>query len=132
MRSELRKALDTALNEIGPIEPWWSEDDEMYVFEHDAYPAVDYAHTDLETVKKRYVIILTDFLTERLKDNVDPAVEKITSGRGGVRAGAGRPVGTVKVPTKQIRIPSDIVDWILENKSDRIGSIRQLMNNPVK
>lgn len=28
--------LKIALKEIGPIEPWWSDEDEMYVFEHEA------------------------------------------------------------------------------------------------
>lgn len=50
------------------------------------------------------------------------------SNRGGTRAGAGRPHGTKKEPTKQVRLPADIVDWIQNNKETSISEIRKTMN----
>ena len=114
--------LEQALKEIGSIEPWWSEDDELFVFEHDAYPMVMAAEDDKETTIESYKRALTEFIKERLDGNIADFVDEMTSGRGGARPGAGRP----RQP-KKIRkyVPEDIAPWL--DREENIAKIRELM-----
>ncbi|MEW5819726.1 MAG: hypothetical protein AB1782_06010 [Cyanobacteriota bacterium] len=62
-----------------------------------------------------------------IKDAVEQAQTNI-SNRGGRREGAGRPFGSVKGPTNQIRLPEDVVEWIRADKEENILKIRKLMS----
>ncbi len=75
-----------------------------WIFEHAAYP-VGYSGNSPEEVIKNYPLHLKEFIKERLKNNLDPVIQKTTKGRGGQRSGSGRPKGTKGMPTKQIRLP---------------------------
>lgn len=110
-KKEIADHLKTALNEIGKIEPWFDKEVNAWIFEHPSYP-VGYAGKTSQEVIKMYPLHLSEFISERLKDNLDPLVEKHTKGHGGLRHGAGRPFGSIKESSKQIRVPLDIADWI--------------------
>jgi hypothetical protein len=110
-KKEIEKHLKMALKEIGPIKPWFDKEVKAWVFEHAYYP-VSYAGDTPEEVIKKYPLHLREFIIERLKNNLDPLVENQTKGHGGARKGAGRPVGTKKEPTLQIRVPLDIAQWL--------------------
>lgn len=114
-----------ALNEVGKIKPWFAKDVNAWVFEHPAYP-VSYAGDTPEEVVKNYPLYLQEFIQERLKDNLAPEVEKATTGRGGLRPGAGRPKGTLGIPTQQIRVPPDIANWL--RQPGIIPHLRQIMS----
>jgi hypothetical protein len=47
--------------------------------------------------------------------------------KGGIRPGAGRPKGSTKLPTKPVRLPLDIADWI--KMPQNLATVRQLKNN---
>lgn len=64
------------------------------------------------------------FIEHRMKGKLDPTNEKKLREKGG-RPEAGRPKGTTKEPTKQIRLPIDIAAWI--SQPSVIESIRQVM-----
>lgn len=114
-----------ALKEIGEIKPWWSEEDQLYVFEHKAYPVVDYLAKTPEEVIEKYQLVLQDFIAERLNSNIAEPIERITSGRGGSRPGAGRPKGTTKPPTLRKRLPADIARWLDDEANHE--KVRKLM-----
>lgn len=114
-RKEVTQNLAIALQEIGVIEPWWSDEDEMYVFEHQAYPRVLYADPDKVKTRDGYLRALKGFIEERLSGNLSEEAERITPGRGGLRAGAGRPIGSKKPPTERITLPKELADWLKEN-----------------
>lgn len=124
-KKEVDKHLKMALDEIGKIEPWFDEDVNAWVFEHPLYP-VGYAGNTSQEVIKNYPLHIREFLLERLNGNLNPLVERETKGHGGKRIGAGRPRGTVKTPTKQIRVPSDIADWL--KNSANIEVVRSIRN----
>lgn len=121
---EINKHLKIALKEIGKIKPWFEEDVEAWVFEHPNYP-VSYAGKSVQEVVKKYPLHLKEFILERLAGNLDPLVENKTIGHGGVRAGAGRPKGSIKEPTKQIRVPLDIAEWL--KRPGVIPQVRSIM-----
>ncbi len=77
---------------------------------------------------ERYPLYIRQFIEHRLKGKLAPWVEKKTTGRGGKREGAGRPVGSSKAPTQIVRLPLDIATWI---KSDpaHLQKVRRLVNN---
>lgn len=110
-KEELRKELTLALEEIGPINPWFEKRVKAWVFEHDLYP-VRYAGDSAREVVENYPKYLEVFIEHRMQGRIDEINEKKTHGRGGARTGAGRPKGTVKSPTKQTRLPTDIADWL--------------------
>jgi hypothetical protein len=122
---ELEKELKTALQEVGDIAPYWSEEDGMYVFEHPAYPMVMHADPDPEETRKGYLRALSGFVEERLQGTVAEDVERITSGRGGSRPGAGRPVGTKKAAKVRMMVPVDIAAWLQEPQ--HVDQVRRLM-----
>lgn len=119
--------LEIALKEVGTIKPHWEEDVQAFVFEHPAYP-VRYAGDTEQEVIKNYPLYLSDFIEERLKGNLAPFVERLTSGRGGKRPNAGRPKGKSKEETKMVRLPIRIADWIKESP-EHLEAVRNLMAN---
>lgn len=123
-KKEIDKHLKIALKEVGKIKPWFDEDVNAYVFEHPSYP-VEYAGESEEEVIKGYPQYLREFIRHRLNDRLHPLMEKETKGRGGKRSGAGRPQGTKKAPTKVVRLPKDIANWL--EKPSSIPQIRQLI-----
>jgi len=110
-KKEIDQQLKMALEEIGEIKPWFDKKFGAWIFEHPAYP-VGYSGDSQIDVTKNYPLYLKEFIKERLNDNLDPLVEKKTKGRGGSREGAGRPKGSKGTPTKQIRLPVDIANWL--------------------
>lgn len=57
---------------------------------------------------------------------LSPINEKETVGRGGFREGAGRPKGSKSAqPTKQIRVPVDIAEWL--KQPGIIPNLRSIM-----
>lgn len=125
-KKEINQHLKIALEEVGKIQPWFDKDVKAWIFEHPAYP-VEYAGDSREEVIKNYPLYLREFITERLKDNLDPTMEKATKGRGGYRAGAGRPKGSHGEPTIQIRVPADIARWL--KQPGIVPSIRQMLQS---
>lgn len=122
-KKEIKEHLKIALEEIGPIDPWFDNDYKTWAFSHSLYP-VEYSGDTKEEVIKNYPLYLQDFIEERLKDNLSPITEKKTKGRGGRRIGSGRPLGTTKEPTKRVSLPLDIADWIV--MPDTISHLRAL------
>jgi hypothetical protein len=126
--TNIEKELEIALKEIGAIKPWWSEEDQMYVFEHDAYPTLMHADQDPDEVVKGYKRALHRFIGYRMRGRVAESVERITSGRGGYRPGAGRPKGSTKGRTKRISLPDDVATWLKEDPA-HIEKVRAMMND---
>lgn len=121
---EINKELKIALTEVGAITPWFDRKMHAWIFEHPAYP-VGYSGDSSDEVIENYPLHLREFIKERLKNNLDPAIEKITKGRGGLRTGAGRPKGVKGTPTKQVRLPVDIANWL--KQPGMINHIRELL-----
>jgi hypothetical protein len=122
----IEKELEIALREIGEIRPWWSKEDEMYVFEHPAYPFVMHADPDREEAKAGYMRALTGFIEDRIKGRVAPDVDRVTSGRAGARPGARRAKRSIKRKTQRINLPDDVATCLTEDPS-RIEKVRALM-----
>lgn len=123
-RKEIEEQVSVALKEIGEIKPWFDKNFKAWIFEHSAYPIGCEENTPEEVVKK-YPLYLRDFIEERLNNNLAPFIEKATKGHGGKREKAGRPKGTTKEETRQIRLPVDIADWI--KTPGMIANIRQMI-----
>ncbi|MBU6382947.1 MAG: hypothetical protein KGR16_01350 [Verrucomicrobia bacterium] len=121
-KKEIKKHLEIALKEIGEIKPWFDKDVSAWVFEHRAYP-VEYAGESKEEVIENYPKYLYEFIQHRLDHRLHPLMEKKTKGRGGKRPGAGRPKGTKKAPTKVVRLPTDIANWV--EKPSSYSQVRQ-------
>lgn len=128
-KKEIEQHLNLALAEIGMIKPWFDKEVNAWVFEHPNY-LVGYAGKSAKEVIKKYPLHLQMFIEERLNDNLDSRVEQESKGHGGVRSRAGRPIGSIKDPTKQIRVPIDIADWL--KQPGFIPSIRQMLSTPYK
>jgi hypothetical protein len=122
---EIDSHLKIALQEIGHIKPWFDKETDEWIFEHPLYPESCSGDTKQEVIEK-YPLYLRQFIEHRLKNQLAPWIEKKTGGRGGKRAGAGRPKGTVKNPTRVVRLPEDIAVWLQENPA-RIARIRHMM-----
>lgn len=125
-KKEIEKQVKIALVEVGEIKPWFDKNFNAWIFEHPAYPIGCEGSSPDEVIKK-YPLYLRDFIEERLNDNLAPFVEKSTKGHGGKRKGAGRPEGTIKEHTKQVRLPYDIAEWI--KAPGTISNIRNLMQS---
>jgi len=121
---EIEEQVKIALTEIGEIKPWFDKNFNAWIFEHPAYPIGCEGSSSREVIEK-YPLYLRDFIVERLNDNLAPFVEKATKGHGGKRLGGGRPKGTIKEYTKQVRLPLDIAEWI--KAPGIISNIRQMM-----
>lgn len=110
---------EKALSDVGDIIPRQSPDDPaVWLFSHPLYDveAEGDSPEDCIATYKRWMRI---FIQERLIDNLAPNVEAASpgrAGRGGARVGAGRPVGTKKAPTRLVRVPEAVADWLLEDK----------------
>jgi hypothetical protein len=118
INAELKKAL----TEIGPIDPWWSEEDGMFVFEHAAYPFVLHADPDRQETVDGYLRALRGFIEDRMNGDLAESVDRITSGRGGRRSGAGRPKQDPKV---RKWLPPDIAAWLEDPV--HVEQVRKLM-----
>ncbi len=123
-KKEIDEQVKIALSEIGEIKPWFDKKFNAWIFEHPAYPIGCEGNSSEEVIKK-YPLYLRDFIVERLNDNLASFVEKATKGHGGKRMGAGRPTGTIKESTKQVRLPLDIAEWI--KAPGIISNIRQMI-----
>lgn len=121
---EIKKQLEIALTEIGKIKPWFDKDFNTWIFSHDLYP-VECEGKSAEEVIKKYPKYLEVFIEHRLLGKIDKLNEKKTKGKGGARPNAGRPVGSKKEPTTQIRVPSDIAVWL--KQPGIIPNLRNLM-----
>ncbi len=119
--------LNIALKEIGKIDPIFDADVQEWVFEHPLYPESCSGSTRSEVIKC-YPLYLRQFIEQRLKGNLASSVEKKTSGRGGKRPGAGRPLGTAKTPTRTVRLPLDIANWIRSDPK-HLEQVRRLANS---
>jgi hypothetical protein len=121
---ELKKELKIALKEIGKIKPWFDEEINSWVYANRLYP-VEYNGESPEEVIENYPKYLEVFIEHRMQGRIDAVNEKKPTGKGGYRPGAGRPKGTIKDETKQVRLPLDIALWIKENHN--IDQVRKLM-----
>lgn len=123
-KKEIDEHFKVALEEIGKITPWFDKEVNAWVFEHKNYPAIVYAADTPKEVIQKYPLAIRVFIKERLEGNLNPITEKETKGRGGKRVGAGRPRGTKKEPTTQIRVPLDIAEWL--KYPGQFDNIRQM------
>ena len=121
-KHDLKKELEKALADIGPICPWRDKEVGAWVFEHADYP-VRYAGNTAAEVKKGYPLYLQEFIEERLSGNLAPHVEKATKGWGGQRTGSGR---RRKQATRLYRLPTDVGEWLKEDE-DHLEDVRRLM-----
>jgi hypothetical protein len=97
---------------VGEIKPWWDADVESWVFQHPLYPEECGGET-AEQVIAEYPLVLANFMQARLAGELAPSIEAKTKGRGGYRAGSGRPKGSTSAPpTKMVRLPVDVADWL--------------------
>jgi len=111
-KKEIAEHLKIALSEIGNIEPWFDKAVDAWVFSHENYP-VEYGGETKAEVIKNYPKYLREFIGHRLEGKVSSSNEKETKGWGGMREGAGRPIGSNGAyPTVQIRVPEDIANWL--------------------
>ena len=110
-KKEIAKELNLALDEIGPITPWFDKDVNAWVFEHWLYP-VGCSGDSAKEVIENFPKYLEIFIEHRMRGKIDEVNERKTHGKGGSRPGAGRPKGTAKGATKQIRVPTDIADGL--------------------
>lgn len=123
-KKEIEEQVKIALKEIGEIKPWFDKNFNAWIFEHPAYP-IGCEGSSFDEVVKKYPLYLRDFINERLSDNLAPFIENATRGHGGKRKSAGRPKGTIKERTKQVRLPLDIAEWI--KTPGIISNIRQII-----
>ncbi len=124
---EIKKHLDIALEEIGEIRPSFNKRFKTWMFCHKKYPDVEYFGDSPSEVVRNYPKYLREFIKHRLDGNIWESVEKKTKGHGGKRERGGRPKGTKKEPTKRVSLPTDIAEWVEEQKSEAYYSIRQLV-----
>lgn len=109
----VKDQVKIALGEIGEIKPWFDKQFNSWIFSNDLYP-VECEGKSAEEVIKKYPKYLEVFIEHRLIGKIDAINEKKTKGRGGARPNAGRPVGSKKEPTTQIRVPIDIANLLRE------------------
>src|SRR3989337_161111 len=125
-KKEITKHLKIALAEIGEIKPWFDKECNDWTFSHPNYP-VEYGGKTTKEVVRNYPKYLEEFIRHRLDEHLADSIEKKTHGRGGMRPRAGRPKGSkTSEPTKQIRVPEDIADWI--KSPGMIPNIRQILS----
>jgi len=124
-KKEVEKHLKIALEEVGPINPWFDKEYDAWIFSSKIYPDVEYAGESAEEVKENYHLYLRDFIEERLNDNLACHIEKATKGRGGKRDGAGRPKGTKKEAKIRVSVPVDVADWLKDPAA--IPQVRRLI-----
>ncbi len=123
-KSEIKKEVKIALSEIGTIAPWFDKDFNAWIYSNPLYP-IECEGSSAEEVIKKYPKYLEVFIEHRMREKLDVLNEKKTKGKGGARPRAGRPVGSVKESTRQIRVPLDIAAWL--NHPGTIDNIRQMI-----
>ncbi len=117
-RKEIDDHLQIALKEIGEIKPRFDKQSNEWFFSHALYP-VEYAGSTKEEVMENFPKYLREFIKHRLRDKIDPLIKKKTKGRGGVRPGAGRPVGSKKnEETETVRLKISMITWIKKHKKE--------------
>lgn len=124
-KSEIKKELKIALSEIGNITPWFDKKFNTWIYSNSLYP-VECEGQSAEEVIEKYPKYLQIFIEHRMKGKIDLVSEKKTKGKGGARPGSGRPIGSKKEPTIQIRVPKDIAVWL--KYPGVVESIRQMIN----
>lgn len=123
-KSEVKKEVKLALSEIGDITPWFDKDFNAWIYSNPLYPIECEGKTAKEVIEK-YPKYLEVFIEHRMRGKLDAVNEEKTHGKGGARPGAGRPKGSIKEPTKQIRVPLDIAAWL--NHPGIVEHIRQMI-----
>lgn len=123
-KSLIKNEVKIALDEIGQIKPWFEKDFNAWIYANPLYPIECEGQSANEVIEK-YPKYLEVFIEHRMKGKLDQLKEKNTLGKGGARPGAGRPKGSVKEPTKQIRVPLDIAAWL--NAPGMIENIRKML-----
>lgn len=123
-KSKIKKEVKIALSEIGTIRPWFDKDFNVWIYSNPLYPIECEGNTPEEVIQK-YPKYLEVFIEHRMKEKLDAVNEEKTKGKGGARPGAGRPIGSTKEPTKQIRVPLDIAAWL--DHPGTIDHIRQMI-----
>lgn len=121
---EIKEQMKIALAEIGKIKPWFDSKYNAWIFSHELYPVECEGRTPEEVLKK-YPKYLEVFIEHRMLGKIDELNEKKTKGKGGARPNAGRPLGSKKEPTTQIRVPRDIAMWL--KQPGIIPNLRNLM-----
>ena len=121
---EIKKQLEIALAEIGEIKPVFDKKFNAWIFSNELYP-VECEGTSKEEVIKKYPGYLEVFIEHRMEGKIDEISEKKTTGKGGARPNAGRPHGSKKAPTTQIRVPCDIAEWL--RQPGIISNLRSIM-----
>ena len=122
-KSEIKHELKIALSEIGMIKPWFDKNFNAWIYSNPLYP-VECEGKSSEEVIEKYPKYLEVFIEHRMIGKIDPINKKKTKGKGGYRPGAGRPMGSTKEPTTQIRVPIDIAKWL--KQPGMIEHIRQM------
>lgn len=126
-KKEIIEHFKIALKEVGKIKPWFDKNVNCWVFLHENYP-VEYGGDSPEEVIEYYPKYLEEFIKHRLDNKLSPINEKETKGKGGYRQGAGRPKRSKSsIPTKQIRVPVDIAEWL--KYPETITHLRLLMES---
>lgn len=126
-KKEITEHLKIALKEVGKIKPWFDKDVDSWVFSHKNYPVEYGGNTEAEVIEN-YPKYLFEFIKHRLDGKLSAINEKETKGKGGKREGAGRPKGSKSsAPTKQIRVPIDIAEWL--KYPETITHLRSLMDS---
>lgn len=124
-KKEVKKQVKQVLDEVGEIKPLYDKKLKDWFFSHPSYP-IECGGSSPEEVIENYPKYVEEFVRHRLEDRLDEHVEKRTLGRGGKRPGSGRPLGSKSAePTKQIRVPLDIAEWI--KSPGMIKRIREMM-----
>lgn len=109
-RKEIKEHLEIALQEVGPIKPWFDREVGEWIFKNSNYP-VEYGGETAQEVIENYPKYLAEFIKHRLDNNLNSQTEKKTKGHGGKRLGAGRPIGTIKETKVRIALPEDLAHW---------------------
>jgi hypothetical protein len=105
---EIETHLQQALKEMKRINVVFDEECQEYAASHPYYPSILAPGNTPEEAQETFIRHLRIFIEQRLKSNLAPNVERMTSGRGGVRLGAGRP----KKDTTRVSIGSDLASWL--------------------
>ncbi len=112
--------LKVAIEEIGPIQPWFMEKSQEWFFDHPAYPVSCSGNSKID-VTKRYPLYLREFIWYKLKESYPDFPEENISGS------LGNPEEHFDLGLKkQIHLPEDIADW-LESDPCHLQDIRRLM-----
>ncbi len=121
-KKEIDEHLKIALEEVGEIRPWFDKEVKEWIFSHRLYP-VECGGESKKDVIENYPKYLREFIKHRLNKKVDRLVEKKAKGRGGLRPGSGRPLGSKKTKTtKTIRMKVYMAEWI-KNHEDEIEGV---------